>query len=56
MTDRSSAALDAQAPVDTAGRSEPTWYAIWTRSRHEQVVREQLERKQIEAFLPTIRV
>jgi len=30
------------------------WYAIWTRSRHEQVVREQLERKGIEAFLPTI--
>ncbi len=30
------------------------WFAIWTRSRHEQVVREQLEHKQIEAFLPTI--
>ena len=30
------------------------WYAIWTRSRHEQVVREQLERKHLEAFLPTI--
>jgi len=33
----------------------PAWYAIWTRSRHEQVVREQLERKGLEAFLPTIR-
>jgi transcription antitermination factor NusG len=30
------------------------WFAIWTRSRHEQVVREQLQRKRIEAFLPTI--
>jgi transcription termination/antitermination protein NusG len=30
------------------------WYAIWTRSRHEQVVREQLDRKGYEAFLPTI--
>jgi transcription antitermination factor NusG len=30
------------------------WYAIWTRSRHEKVVREQLERKAIEVFLPTI--
>jgi transcription antitermination factor NusG len=30
------------------------WYAIRTRSRHEQVVREQLERKEFEAFLPTI--
>jgi len=30
------------------------WFAIWTRSRHEQVVREQLEQKQVEAFLPTL--
>jgi transcription termination/antitermination protein NusG len=30
------------------------WFALWTRSRHEQVVREQLERKQIETFLPTV--
>jgi transcriptional antiterminator NusG len=30
------------------------WFAVWTRSRHEQVVREQLERKRVEAFLPTI--
>ena len=30
------------------------WYAVWTRSRHEQVVRDQLERKHVEAFLPTI--
>jgi transcription antitermination factor NusG len=30
------------------------WFAVWTRSRHEQVVREQLERKKIAAFLPTI--
>ena len=34
--------------------SDVQWYALWTRSRHEQVVREQLEQKQIEAFLPTI--
>jgi transcription antitermination factor NusG len=32
----------------------PAWYAVWTRSRHEQVVREQLERKGLETFLPTI--
>jgi transcriptional antiterminator NusG len=30
------------------------WYAVWTRSRHEQSVREQLERKDILSFLPTI--
>jgi transcriptional antiterminator NusG len=30
------------------------WFALWTRSRHEQVVRDQLAGKQIEAFLPTM--
>ena len=29
------------------------WYAIWTRSRHEKLVREQLEQKHVEVFLPT---
>ncbi|HVH26963.1 MAG TPA: UpxY family transcription antiterminator [Vicinamibacterales bacterium] len=33
---------------------DPQWFAVWTRSRHEQVVREQLEQKSIEAFLPTV--
>jgi transcription termination/antitermination protein NusG len=32
----------------------PDWYAIWTRSRHEQAVRDQLARKGVESFLPTI--
>jgi transcription antitermination factor NusG len=30
------------------------WYAVWTRSRHEQTVREQLVNKNVEVFLPTI--
>ena len=30
------------------------WFALWTRSRHEQVVLEQLQQKQIDVFLPTI--
>jgi transcription antitermination factor NusG len=34
--------------------STSQWFAIWTRSRHEQVVREQLDQKHVEAFLPTI--
>jgi transcription antitermination factor NusG len=34
--------------------AEAQWYAIWTRSRHEKAVRDQLERKSIEVFLPTI--
>jgi transcriptional antiterminator NusG len=37
------------ADVARAGQ----WFAIWTRSRHEHSVRQQLEEKQIEAFLPT---
>jgi transcription termination/antitermination protein NusG len=40
--------------VSERDQSHAQWYAIWTRSRHEQVVREQLERKHVEAFLPTI--
>lgn len=34
--------------------SAAPWFAVWTRSRHEQVVREQLARKGVETFLPTI--
>jgi transcription antitermination factor NusG len=30
-----------------------SWYAIWTRSRHEKAVRDQLERKRIEVYLPS---
>ena len=37
-----------------AARLAPQWFAVWTRSRHEQVVRDQLERKHFDAFLPTI--
>ena len=30
------------------------WFAIWTRSRHEKRVRDQLAKKAVEVFLPTI--
>jgi transcription antitermination factor NusG len=33
---------------------ELNWYAVWTKSRHEAIVRTQLERKGYEAFLPVI--
>ena len=33
---------------------DQSWYAIWTRSRHEKLVRDQLAKKQVEVFLPTI--
>jgi transcription antitermination factor NusG len=42
------------AAPDIDPRASNQWFAIWTRSRHEQVVREQLEQKRFEAFLPTI--
>src|ERR1044071_10356196 len=44
----------ANAGIAPASDSDGSWFALWTRSRHEQVVREQLEQKQIEAFLPTV--
>ena len=40
-------------PEDSIEEAFP-WYAVWTRSRHEQVVREQLLQKHIDVFLPTI--
>jgi transcription termination/antitermination protein NusG len=42
------------SPQPSATSDPLEWYAIWTRSRHEHVVREQLEKKGIDAFLPTI--
>jgi transcription antitermination factor NusG len=33
---------------------QPAWFAVWTRSRHENTVYGQLQGKGIEAFLPTV--
>src|ERR1700691_401937 len=33
----------------------PQWYAIRTRSRHEKMVAEQLEKQGIESFLPLVK-
>ncbi len=38
----------------TASTESERWFAVWTRSRHEQMVRDQLAARHIEAFLPTI--
>ena len=52
--------MNSDAPILPDGRITPAtgeeirWYALWTRSRHEQVVREQLVQKHIESFLPTV--
>jgi transcription termination/antitermination protein NusG len=43
-----------QSGIEPATDPEIKWFALWTRSRHEQVVREQLEQKGVEAFLPTV--
>jgi len=51
------------APVPTAPSLRPDggpsdapayWFAVWTKSRHEATVRDELVRRGIEAFLPTI--
>jgi transcription antitermination factor NusG len=47
-------AASKPARVLAASGAEVRWFALWTRSRHEQVVREQLEQKRVEAFLPTV--
>jgi transcription antitermination factor NusG len=49
--------MSSLPPVDPGpneAASEFDWYAIWTRSRHEKLVRDQLEQKRLEVFLPTI--
>jgi transcription antitermination factor NusG len=48
-----SSALVYDLPVAGADLAT-SWFAVWTRSRHEGRVVSQLESKGIEAFLPTI--
>lgn len=45
---------DEQGLLAPEAHVADSWYAIWTRSRHEQVVLEQIGRKRMEVFLPTI--
>jgi transcription antitermination factor NusG len=44
--------LSNYAPPPTLAHSDH-WYAVYTYPRHEKAVREQLELKSLEAFLPT---
>jgi transcription antitermination factor NusG len=46
--------VSALASSDNSGARRP-WHAIWTRSRAEKSVHDQLARKDIEVFLPTVR-
>jgi transcription antitermination factor NusG len=50
----SAAEAAAPVPVDQPPAPNVGWFAVWTRSRHEDHVRLQLERKGMEVFLPTI--
>jgi transcription antitermination factor NusG len=43
----------AEAAHGGSGSTDP-WFAVWTRSRHEACVRDQLAGKGLDAFLPTI--
>ena len=47
--------LEAKAGAEPALSPRPEWYAIRTRSRHEKMVAEQLQRQEIESFLPLIK-
>ena len=44
---------ESRIPGIEASAQAP-WFAIWTRSRAEKAVADQLERKRIEVFLPTV--
>ncbi|MGA8428280.1 MAG: UpxY family transcription antiterminator [Candidatus Sulfotelmatobacter sp.] len=44
-----------EAVINAAPLYEPQWYAIRTRSRHEKMVSDQLEKQGIENFLPLIK-
>lgn len=41
-------------PLENPATDTSDWFAIWTRSRHEHAVREQLEKRRLEVFLPTV--
>jgi len=44
-----------QPAVETSGLlSQPRWYAVRTRSRHEKLVAKQLQTQGIESFLPVV--
>jgi transcription antitermination factor NusG len=47
--------MDFGAVGDGLLLQTPQWYAIRTRSRHEKIVAEQLEKQNIESFLPLLK-
>jgi transcription antitermination factor NusG len=55
MSDVQSQPGEVPVPAVRLDAAAEPWFALWTRSRHEQSVREQLDQKGFTAFLPTIR-
>ena len=56
---RGDASIPASAEAGPPGAADSDerplrWFAIWTRSRHERAVYDQLTERGIEAFLPTV--
>jgi len=46
-------AASLSEPIEMrAAYFDPLWYAVYTRSRHEKYVADQLQRRQIETFVP----
>ena len=46
--------MTSDSPPGTALADASSWFAIWTRSRHEQTVCDQLITRHIDVFLPTV--
>ena len=49
-------AVERSAAVSEQAEGRPRWYALWTHSHCEQLVRGQLDARGFEVFLPTIGV
>ena len=45
----------AELKIAHGSVSDCSWYAVQTLSRHEKVVRDQLKKRNVEHFLPTIK-
>jgi transcription antitermination factor NusG len=55
VLDHASEAYGPAAPAREATTSAGPWYVVYVKSRHEFVVHDELLRKGIEAFLPSVR-
>src|SRR3989337_1036719 len=54
LVDTTSHGRGPVVPLFGADAATTAWFAVWTRSRHEARVFDQLTERGVEAFLPTI--